>query len=67
MDLKIDQTLTLDGDSWTVVGLGTIRDDGAQIVHLVSQTRFRRQRNGKNPIQALGWLTPAGDLEQASF
>lgn len=67
MDLKIDQTIEFDGDTWTIVGLGAAREDGARIVHAASQTRFLPQRNGKNPVQATGWFTKDGELEQANW
>lgn len=53
--LRYDMTVRQDGDSWTIWGLGVERD-GKVLCHLASQTRFRKQKNGNNPIQRQDWV-----------
>lgn len=43
------------GDVWKVLGTGVQRD-GNTFCHLASITRFRTQKNGKNPIQISDWI-----------
>lgn len=51
----MDQLIKIDGDTWRVVNTGATRD-GKTYVHLASTTRFRQQKNGKNPIQMCDWI-----------
>lgn len=46
-----DEFITFEGDTWLIAGKGTINDAGETYCHLSSTTRFRQQRNGKNPVQ----------------
>lgn len=48
-------TIEHDGDTWRVIGVGVERD-GKVHVHLASTTRYREQRNGKNPVQIGDWI-----------
>lgn len=55
MSEKQPQILTLDGDTWRVVGIGASRE-GKTFVHLASMTRIRQQKNGFCPIQMGEWV-----------
>lgn len=57
-------TIKHDGDTWTIVAQGATRD-GKVFCHLASTTRFRHQRNGKNPIQINDWIDHAAILSAA--
>ncbi|BCK65804.1 hypothetical protein KAM448_35130 [Aeromonas caviae] len=51
-----------DGDTWEIIGMG--RDDhpdhsGKVFCHLASRTRFRTQKNGRNPVQCCTWVKGA--------
>ena len=52
-------TIQHDGDTWNIAAEGVTRD-GKTYCHLVSTTRFRQQRNGKNPVQICDWIDHAG-------
>jgi hypothetical protein len=54
-DQFIDKTIVHIGDAWRVVGVGAQRD-GNTFCHLASTTRFRQQKNGKNPVQIGDWV-----------
>ena len=54
-DQFIDKTIVHIGDAWRVVGVGAQRD-GNTFCHLASTTRFRQQKNGKNPVQIGDWI-----------
>lgn len=62
-----DRIISWDNDQWRVLSQGaTIVDEngddlGLVYVHLASTTRFRDQRNGRNPIQIGDWI-PASVL-----
>jgi hypothetical protein len=47
--------LTHDGDTWEILSEGASRD-GKTYCHLASTTRFREQRNGRNPVQIGDWI-----------
>lgn len=55
-DTNQDKTINYDGDIWRVIGTGRTRDDGKTFCHLASTTRFRKQKNGDNPIQMCDWI-----------
>lgn len=57
-------TIQHDGDTWNIVGEGATRD-GKTYCHLASTTRFRQQRNGKNPVQIGDWIDHAVILAAA--
>lgn len=44
-----------DGDTWEILGEGAPRD-GKTYCHLASTTKFREQRNGRNPVQISDWI-----------
>jgi|Laugresbdmm110dd_1035094.scaffolds.fasta_scaffold01784_17 hypothetical protein len=54
-DQFMDKTIVHIGDAWRVVGVGAQRD-GNTFCHLASTTRFRQQKNGKNPVQIGDWV-----------
>lgn len=54
----LDKIITIDGDTWRVVGVGATDADGFIYMHLASTTRFRDQKNGRSPVQAADWLAP---------
>lgn len=45
-----------DGDTWTIIGTGVIREDGKTFCHLASTTRSMSQKNGSMPIQIGDWI-----------
>jgi hypothetical protein len=47
--------ISYDGDTWFVLGVGTVRD-GKTFVHLASTTRSFCQRNGNYPVQINDWI-----------
>ena len=51
----MDKVVVHMGDAWRVVGVGAQRD-GTTFCHLASTTRFRQQKNGKNPMQIGDWV-----------
>lgn len=63
----IGRTIDWDNDKWRVLGQGAINTSADAYaadlvyVHLASITRFREQRNGRNPIQIGDWV-PVGVL-----
>lgn len=54
----LDKQIVVAGDVWRVLGAGAQRD-GNTFCHLASTTRFRQQKNGKNPIQIGDWVDTA--------
>ena len=54
----LDKQIVVVGDVWRVLGAGAQRD-GNTFCHLASTTRFRQQKNGKNPIQIGDWVDTA--------
>ena len=54
--MKLGDKIPKDGDTWVILGLGVVRDDGLQYAHLSSTTRFRQQKNGKVPVQQCDWI-----------
>lgn len=54
----LDKHIVVAGDVWRVLGVGAQRD-GNTYCHLASTTRFRQQKNGKNPIQIGDWIDTA--------
>jgi hypothetical protein len=57
MDIKLDDIIKHDGDTWRVLSLGRVREDGKVYAHLASTTRGVYQRNGFRPIQAGDWIS----------
>lgn len=57
-------TIQHDGDTWNILSEGATRD-GKTYCHLASTTRFRQQRNGKNPVQICDWIDHAVILSGA--
>jgi hypothetical protein len=53
--MKLGDRIEHDGDTWEIVGLGVLVD-GKRYVHLSSTTRFRQQKNGRNPVQSCDWI-----------
>lgn len=51
--------VTLDGDTWRILGAGAVREDGMTYYHLASETRGRHQRNGWVPVQICDWINLA--------
>lgn len=57
-----DRIISWDGDQWRVLSQGANRGDengddlGLVYVHLASTTRFREQRNSRNPVQICDWV-----------
>lgn len=54
----LDKIISLDGDTWKVVGVGITDADGFTFLLLSSTTRFRKQKNGMCPVQSCQWLAP---------
>lgn len=54
----LDKHIVVAGDVWRVLGAGAQRN-GNTFCHLASTTRFRQQKNGKNPIQIGDWVDTA--------
>jgi len=54
----LDKQIVVAGDVWRVLGVGAQRK-GNTFCHLASTTRFRQQKNGKNPIQIGDWVDTA--------
>ncbi len=48
-------TINYEGDTWRVIGEGTVRD-GKVYCHLASTTRGTQQRNGWFPLQMGDWI-----------
>ena len=57
--IKIDDIIKHDGDTWRVVSVGKICEDGKTYVHLASTTRGKHQRNGFYPVQICDWIEVA--------
>ena len=47
-----------DGDRWSVLSKGSVREDGFVYCHVASNTRAVRQRNGSRPVQIADWIDP---------
>lgn len=60
MDKKnyLDREIVVAGDVWLVIGVGA-QTEANTYCHLASTTRFRQQKNGKNPIQICDWVDTA--------
>jgi hypothetical protein len=58
-NVKPDDIINHDGDTWRVVSLGRVREDGKVMAHLASMTRGVSQRNGFYPIQINDWIEAA--------
>lgn len=56
MNIKASDIIQHDGDTWRVVSLGSVRDDGRVYAHLASTTRGAHQRNGFYPVQICDWI-----------
>lgn len=54
--MKVGDIIERDGDTWLVLGIGVRNDEGKLYVHLASQTRYRKQRNGNVSIQFADWI-----------
>lgn len=57
--LKLEMKVRQGGDTWRIVGLGRCDHPdhpGEVFCHLASTTRFRRQKNGPNPVQIGDWV-----------
>ncbi|HEU0197086.1 MAG TPA: hypothetical protein VFQ88_07760 [Nevskiaceae bacterium] len=59
----IGATINFDGDTWRILGVGA-HLDGYLTCHLASTTRFRKQRNGRMPVQEQA-AVPAEQVEDA--
>jgi len=57
--MKVGDIIERDGDTWLVLGIGHTNEEGKTYVHLASQTRHRKQRNGNVSVQFADWI----DLE----
>jgi hypothetical protein len=55
-NVKRDDLIEIEGDTWKVIGIGFTNEEGKTYLHLASTTRFRQQRNGKVPVQMADWL-----------
>ncbi|GIC77702.1 hypothetical protein [Moritella sp. F3] len=53
--LKYNMKIRQNGDTWCIHGIG-ISKENKTWCHLVSTTRFRKQRNGDCPIQIQTWV-----------
>lgn len=53
---KLGDIINTAGDTWEVIGVGWTNDEGRTYLHLVSTTRFVKQRNGKRPIMIADWI-----------
>jgi hypothetical protein len=54
-----DAVIQHEGDTWRVIGFGATRmteTNGQTFCHLMSTTRFRKQRNGDVPVQMADWI-----------
>ncbi len=56
MQIKLDDIIKHDGETWRVVSLGRVREDGKIFAHLASTTRGFHQKNGFNPVQICDWI-----------
>ena len=54
----LDRLIVVAGDVWKVIGVGA-QTEANTYCHLASTTRFRQQKNGKNPIQICDWIDTA--------
>ena len=54
----LGKTISVCGDVWKIDGVG-FTVDGKVYLALASTTRFRQQKNGKNPVGIADWF----DLE----
>ena len=52
----MNKQIEIDGEIWTVIGLGVTREDGKVFAHLSSTTKFRQQKNGRVPVQICDWI-----------
>jgi hypothetical protein len=57
MNIKLDDIIKHDGDTWRVLSLGRVREDGKIMAHLASTTRGFNQRNGFCPLQINDWIS----------
>ncbi|MDI9407612.1 MAG: hypothetical protein QM523_00025 [Candidatus Pacebacteria bacterium] len=57
--IKVDDIIQHDGQTWRVLSLGSVRDDGSVYAHLASTTQGVQQRNGFCPRQICDWINPA--------
>lgn len=57
--IKPDDIIEHDGETWRVISLGRIREDGKVCAHLASTTRGVYQKNGFYPVQISDWLDTA--------
>ena len=62
MNIKADDIIQHDGDTWRVVSLGRVRDDGRVYAHLASTTRGFHQRNGFYPVQMCDWIEQGAEV-----
>lgn len=51
----IDTQIEVDGDTWIVIGVGTV-DGNRVFLHLRSTTRFRSAKNGNHWVQISDWF-----------
>jgi len=57
--IKPDDIIEHDGETWRVISLGCVREDGKIYAHLASTTRGFHQKNGFNPVQISDWIKAA--------
>ncbi len=53
--LKNHMKIRKDSDTWLILGIGVSKGD-MTLCHLASTTRFKKQRNGNNPVQQQDWV-----------
>lgn len=51
--------ITHDGETWRILGMGRVGDDGKTFCHLASESRGRHQMNGWVPLQICDWVNLA--------
>ena len=54
----VGRLINFDADTWCISNVGVTDEDGFVFLHLVSTTRFRGQKNGRNPVQRTETLHP---------
>jgi len=57
----LGKTISIQNDVWKIDGVG-FTVDGKVYLALASTTRFRQQKNGKNPVGIADWF-PIEEIE----
>jgi hypothetical protein len=57
----LGKTISIQNDVWKIDGVG-FTVDGKVYLALASTTRFRQQKNGKNPVSIADWF-PIEEIE----